>query len=183
MKRSDLEHIIRASGDVLHENQVIIVGSQSILASFPEKMLPIEAARSLEVDVLPLNDPAGTKADLIEGALGEFSSFDEKFGIHADGVSDETSVLPEGWRDRLIPYLNRNTNGITGLCLERHDLCVAKLVANRDKDREFVGALLRAGIVEPAVILSRMVHSRIVVDRQQEIVAFVHASVAGSDQG
>lgn len=115
--------------------------------------------------------------------MGEFSSFDEKFGIHADGVSDETSVLPEGWRDRLIPYLNSNTNGITGLCLERHDLCVAKLVANRDKDREFVGALLRAGIVEPAVILSRMVHSRIVVDRQQEIVAFVHASVAGSDQG
>ena len=183
MKRSDLEHIIRASGDVLHENQVIIVGSQSILASFPEELLPTEAARSLEADVLPLNDPAGTKADLIEGALGELSPFDEEFGIHADGVSDETSVLPEGWRNRLIPYLNSNTNGITGLCLERHDLCVAKLAANRDKDREFVGALLRAGIVEPDVILSRMAQSRILVDRQREIVTFVRASVAGSDQG
>ena len=126
--------------------------------------------------------PLGTKADLIEGALGEFSSLDEKFGIHADGSVRRNIILPED-ADRLIPYLNSNTNGITGLCLERHDLCVAKLVANRDKDREFVGALLRAGIVEPAVILSRMVHSRIVVDHQQEIVAFVHASVAGSDQG
>jgi hypothetical protein len=179
VKRSDLEHIIRASGAVLHENQVIIVGSQSILASFPEEMLPTEAARSLEAVVLPLNDPEGKKADLIEGALGEFSPFDEEFGIHADGVSDETSVLPEGWRNRLIPYLN----GITGLCLERHDLCVAKLAANRDKDREFVGALLRAGIVEPDVVLSRMAQSRILVDRQREIGTFVRASVAGSDQG
>jgi hypothetical protein len=183
VKRSDLEHIIRASGSVLHENQVIIVGSQSILASFPEEMLPTEAARSLEADVLPFNDPEGKKADLIEGALGEFSPFDEEFGIHADGVSDETSVLPEGWRNRLIPYLNSNTNGVTGLCLERHDLCVAKLAANRDKDREFVAALLRAGIVEPEVIFSRMAQSRIPVDRHWEIVTFVGASVAGSDQG
>ena len=70
MKRSDLEHIIRAAGDVLGEERVIIVGSQSILASFSEGVLPLEAARSLEADVLPLDDSSGKKADLIEGALG-----------------------------------------------------------------------------------------------------------------
>ena len=30
MKREDLEHIIRAAGDVLGESEVIIVGSQAI---------------------------------------------------------------------------------------------------------------------------------------------------------
>ena len=33
MKREDLEHIIRAAGDVLGESEVIIVGSQAILGA------------------------------------------------------------------------------------------------------------------------------------------------------
>lgn len=133
MKRSGLEHIIRAAGDLLKEDRVIIVGSQSILASYSDEGLPVEAIRSLEVDVLPIDDPDGTKADMIDGVLGEFSQFDEEFGIHADGVSESTSTLPKAWRKRLIPYKNSNTAGVTGLCLERHDLCVAKLAANREK--------------------------------------------------
>ncbi len=148
MRRSELEHIIRAAGDLLGEDTVIIVGSQAILASSPEDSLPVTAVRSLEGDVLPIDDPEGRKADLIDGALGEYSLFDQTHGIHADGVSEDTSVLPAGWRERLIPYSNANTNGVTGLCLERHDLCVAKLVANREKDRAFVGALLRAHVVD-----------------------------------
>ena len=94
MKRSDLEHIIRAAGDVLGEDHVIVVGSQSILASFPEEYLPVEAARSLEADILPLDDPDGSKADAIDGVLGEFSPFDDGFGIHADGVSEATPFSP-----------------------------------------------------------------------------------------
>ena len=144
VKRTDLEHIIRVAGDLLGEEQVIVVGSQSIPASYSEEVLPLEAARSLEADVLPLDDSSGTKADLIEGSLGEFSPFDEQFGVHVDGVSEDTSILPTGWRRRLIAFSNANTNGVTGLCLERHDLCVAKLVANREKDREFVASLPRA---------------------------------------
>jgi hypothetical protein len=33
MKREELEHIIRAAGDVLQEHEVIIVGSQAILGA------------------------------------------------------------------------------------------------------------------------------------------------------
>jgi hypothetical protein len=173
MKRSDLEHIIRAAGDVIGEDRVIIVGSQSILASFPEQSLPPEAARSLEADVLPLDDPSGAKADKIDGVLGEFSPFDEEFGIHADGVSETTSILPDGWRDRLISVTNSNTNGVTGLCLERHDLCVAKLAAGREKDLEFVGALLRAGIVDHEVLLGRIDSAAIPEDQRGSIKGFV----------
>ena len=155
MKRADLEHLIRAAGDLLGEDTVIIVGSQAILASFPEASLPGDATRSLEADVLPLDDPDGSKADLIDGVLGELSRFDETFGIHGDGVSPGTAVLPDGWQDRLIVYANTNTNGISALCLERHDLCASKLVAFREKDRRFVRALIAAGLVDPVLLVDR----------------------------
>ena len=182
MKRSELEHIIRAAGDLLKEDQVIIVGSQAILASFSENTLPVEAARSLEADVLPIDDPDGSKADLIDGALGELSRFDESFGIHADGVSESTSVLPDGWKGRLLSYSNENTGGVTGLCLERHDLCVAKLAANREKDLDFVGSLLRAGVVDADTVIRRVRESSISPDLRTAIDGFVkrHAVTPGS---
>ena len=125
MNRTALEYIIRAAGDLLQEHTVVIVGSQAILASYPESRLPPDAIRSTEADVLPLDDPDGHKADVIDGTLGELSDFDELYGYHGDGVSLETSVLPDGWETRLIPYRNETTDGVTGLCLEKHDLCIA----------------------------------------------------------
>lgn len=44
----------------------------------------------------------------------------------------------------------------TGWCLDKEDLCVAKLCALREKDRNFVGALLVAGLVDSAVIADRL---------------------------
>ncbi len=40
----------------------------------------------------------------------------------------------------------------TGWCLDTEDLCVAKLIALREKDRNFVGAPLAAGLVHPDLI-------------------------------
>lgn len=57
---------------------------------------------------------------------------------------------------------NRNTATIdgseqfTGLCLDKEDLCVAKLCAYREKDLEFVGALADAGLVDLSVVGSRL---------------------------
>jgi hypothetical protein len=65
-------------------------------------------------------------------------------------------VLPVGWESRLIPYENENTNGVTGLCLDRHDLCVAKLAAHREKDLTFVASLYRAHLIDISIILRRL---------------------------
>lgn len=40
MRREQLDHLIRAAAGVLGENEVIVVGSQSILASIGEEDLP-----------------------------------------------------------------------------------------------------------------------------------------------
>lgn len=161
MRRDQLEHAIRTACQIINAEAVIIVGSQAILGSLSEDELPPEATMSLEVDVLPIADDEETTvelADQIEGVAGEWSPFEELHGFSIDGVSLVTAALPAGWRERLIEVRNENTAAIgghprfTGWCLERHDLCVAKLVALREKDTHFVGALINAGLVDPAVI-------------------------------
>jgi hypothetical protein len=42
------------------------------------------------------------------------------------------------------------------MCLDVNDLAVSKLVAGRNKDSEFVGALLRHGLVQPEVLVDRL---------------------------
>lgn len=44
----------------------------------------------------------------------------------------------------------------TGWCLDKEDLCVAKLCAFREKDQNFVAALLDADLVDPNVISQRL---------------------------
>ena len=60
MKREDLEHIIRASGDVLGESEVIIVGSQAILGA-PYEGLPKDVTLLVEVDVMATHDPTAAR--------------------------------------------------------------------------------------------------------------------------
>src|SRR4051794_21054519 len=47
-------------------------------------------------------------------------------------------IRPEGWRNRLVEIRNENTRGAKGLCLEIHDLLIAKLIAGREKDLAFL---------------------------------------------
>lgn len=152
MRHDQLDHIIRAAGSVLGVDELIVIGSQAILASFTE--LPPPATVSMEADILPPGGEAA--ADLIDGALGELSSFHEAFGIYADGVGPDTATLPSGWEDRLVRYANPNTNGVVARCLEPHDLVVAKLYAGRDKDLSFCGAVIAAHLVTPDLVRKRI---------------------------
>jgi hypothetical protein len=76
---------------------------------------------------------------------GESSPFEELHGFSSDGVGLETSALPEGWRDRLVKVRNANTAAPAGAPC-----------AFREKDLNFVAALLSAGLVDRAVIASRL---------------------------
>lgn len=130
MNREQLEHVIRAAAANADATDIVIIGSQAILGSCPNASS--ELTRSMEADVFPKERPIN--AILIDGAIGERSLFHETFGYYAHGVAEDTAVLPEGWKDRLVPIHNENTRGATGWCLEPHDLAVSKLVAGREKD-------------------------------------------------
>lgn len=165
MRRDQLEHAIRTACQVVGRSEVIIVGSQAILGSVDEDDLPEVATMSMEIDVLPIaptNEETARLADQIEGVAGEFSPFEEAHGFSIDGVDLGTPALPDGWRDRLVRVHNANTAApggdpvFTGWCLDKEDLCVAKLCAFREKDREFVRALIEARLVDRAVIVDRL---------------------------
>ena len=165
MRREQLEHAIRTACQIIEQPEVIVVGSQSILGTYDERQLPPAATMSIEVDILPLadtNEETARLADLIEGVAGEFSTFEQLHGFSIDGVDLTTSVLPKGWRDRLVRVQNANTAPptgeprFTGWCLDKEDLCVAKLIAFREKDRNFVGALLDDHLVDGDEVARRL---------------------------
>lgn len=165
MRRDQLEHAIRTACQIIEAPEVIVVGSQSILATYREDELPNAATMSIEVDILPIADSdAETErlADLIVGIAGELSVFEQTHGYSIDGVDMSTSALPEGWRNRLVKLQNANTAApsgeprFTGWCLDKEDLCVAKLCALREKDQNFVAALLDHGLVDADIIAERL---------------------------
>jgi len=152
MQRSELEHLIRASGETAADDEIIIIGSQAILGQFPDA--PVRLLSSMEADVYPKNHPE--KADEVDGAIGEGSSFHESHGYYAQGVGKTTAVLPADWESRLIAVKNENTNGVTGYCLEVHDLAISKMIAMRPKDLEFVQELVRYDMINKKTMLHRL---------------------------
>jgi hypothetical protein len=165
MRRDQIEHAIRTACQIIGAPAVIIVGSQAVLGTFDEDQLPIEATMSIEVDILPIaedNHEVARLADLIEGVAGEFSPFEQLHGFSLDGVDLETCALPAGWRDRLVKVQNANTAGpsgepqFTGWCLDKEDLCAAKLCALREKDQNFVSALLQADLINVDTVIERL---------------------------
>lgn len=165
MKRHELEHILRAASAITNHPDIVVIGSQAILAQFPDA--PEELLASMEADVFPMGRPDLTIQ--IDGAIGERSLFHETFGYYAHGVDETTAILPVGWKDRLVPLGNKNTGGATGWCLEIHDLVASKLAAGRDKDLRFVRVACTRGLVDPDQIRNLIPTLPVSEDQKQRV--------------
>lgn len=152
MTRQQLEHILRASWAITGAEEFVVIGSQAVLGPFPDA--PQELLASMEADIFTLRSAAD--AELIDGSIGEGSPFHRTFGYYAHGVGRETAVLPAGWEDRLVGVRSASTGGAVGLCLDPHDLAVAKLAAGRDKDVEFVRAMLSHSLISADTLRARI---------------------------
>jgi hypothetical protein len=148
MKKHQLDHVLRAAGRITGEKQFVIIGSQSLHGKFPD--LPDEIVQSAEVDLI-----AKAKIERTEwlNAIGQDSPFHEQFGYYADPVEERTATLPSGWKGRLVNLAPGDTGGVQGLCLDPHDLAIAKYVARREKDQAFNRELARRGMVSRARLL------------------------------
>jgi len=156
MNRAQLEHVLRAAATIVDDPGLLVIGSQAILGAYAEDLLPVEATTSIEADLAFFIDPDGSKADRVDGAIGELSRFHETFGYYAQGVSVTTMVLPAGWEARTVEFATPAAFPAQARCLEPHDCVVAKLVAGREKDRDFAAALIREGLVVPEVLIDRI---------------------------
>ena len=152
MKRDELEHVLRAAGAITGRSTWVIVGSQAILGALPDA--PGDLLVSQEVDLYAPGDERAS--DLVDGSIGEKSPFHETFGYYGHGVGPETAILPSRWRERAAVVESPATGGVKGICPDPTDLAISKLAAWRDKDREFVDALLRHRIVDAVEIRRRL---------------------------
>jgi hypothetical protein len=149
MKKQQVDHVLRAARRITGERQFIIIGSQSLHGKHPD--VPDEILTSFEVDLIASRD-ADRAAWL--NVIGVDSPFHENFGYYADPVDGKTATLPRGWKGRLVNLPPGDTEGVKGLCLEPHDLAIAKYAASRDKDLIFTRELARRGIVFEERLLS-----------------------------
>jgi len=176
MNRSELEHIIRAACAITNQENVVIIGSQAILASFDYSVLPEDTTLSVEADVFFLDDEDGSLSDLVDGTIGELSPFQFTHGIYAHGVGENTAILPDGWKERLLVLRNANTEYSSGLCLDPYDLCVAKLFAYRENDLSYVRSLLDAGLIKLPELRQRVdlvIITPELEDRARVVVAYL----------
>jgi hypothetical protein len=56
---------------------------------------------------------------------------------HASVNAPEMHLGSKGWKGRLVNLPPGDTGGVKGLCLEPHDLAIAKYAASREKDFVF----------------------------------------------
>lgn len=142
MKKQQVDHVLRAAGRITGEKQFVIIGSQALHGKHPD--LADDIVRSAEVDLIAKENVRRTEW---LNAIGQDSPFHEEFGYYADPVDETTATLPKGWKARLVNLPPGDTEGVKGLCLDPHDLAIAKYVARREKDLLFTRALARRGIV------------------------------------
>ena len=149
MTKQQVDHILRAASRILEASgksgprKFVIIGSQSLHGKYPD--FPDAIVRSIELDLFEIE---GDEAAQLLEVIGRDSQFHETFGYYADPVSMNTAVLPRGWKGRLVNLPPGDTGGAKGLCLEPHDLAIAKYAATRDKDREFLAGMVRHGMLD-----------------------------------
>jgi hypothetical protein len=166
MKKQQVDHILRAAGRITGENQFVIIGSQSLHGKHPD--LADEIVMSVEVDLFALRKPLQTE---LLNEIGVDSPFHRSHGYYADPVDEATATLPRGWKGRLVNLQQGDTEGVKGLCLDPHDLAIAKYVARREKDIAFTRELARRGLLSRERLLALVDQTPVTADLRERIRA------------
>lgn len=164
MKKQELDHVLRAAGRITGEKLFVIVGSQSLHGKYPD--LADDIFRSAEVDLIAKKSPKRTES---LNAIGVYSQFHETYGYYADLVDETTATLPKGWKGRLVNLPPGDMEGVKGLCLDPHDLAIAKYVAHREKDITFTRELACRGITTQDHLLALLEKTPVDNDTRQRI--------------
>ena len=163
MKKRHVDHVLRAAGEITGEKRFIIIGSQALHGKHPDAA--DEIVMSAEVDLIAMK---GDRTEWLN-AIGQDSPFHETYGYYADPVDETTAILPKGWKGRLVNLPEGDTNGVRGLCLDPHDLAIAKYVARREKDRAFTRELAKRGYTKRARLLELLEATPVGADVRRRI--------------
>jgi len=102
-------------------------------------------------------------------AIGVDSPFHETYGYYADAVDVGAATLPKGWKGRLVNLPAGDTDGVRGLCLDPHDLAIAKYAAFREKDLVFTLELARRGITSRKRLIELLGQTKLTDELRERI--------------
>jgi hypothetical protein len=155
VKRDEMLHVARAAAAVAGVRRVLVVGSQAILGAYDETQLPARAIASTEVDIVVLDDPAGTAGTTVDAAIGFMSMFHTTNGYFADGVELTDLVLPVGGEGRRLHLPTHDADGepLDVYFVGVSDLLAGKLGAGRPQDRSFAQALARHRLTDGTALV------------------------------
>jgi hypothetical protein len=97
-------------------------------------------------------------------------------------VDEATATLPKGWRGRLDNLPPGDTQGVSGLCLDPHDLAIAKYAAGRDKDFLFNYQLIVRGLLDQARLLKLLAVTPVADTQRAQIVGRIAMDFKSASQ-
>ncbi len=172
MNLEAVQHLIRSAQALAEGRSILVLGSASLLASFPELGRaggPLASTYDADISPEPFDE---LTAIMLNEALGEDRAYYRLHGYHADILRDSIlETLPSGWRMRLVPVPETQN----AHALDPHDLAAIKLLVGRPKDHELIRHLHAASLLQPKVVRERLDLLEIPVERMPKLLASFHS--------
>ncbi len=153
MDLGSLKHLLELVRVVHRTGDIIVFGSSSMLATYPEEGEEDGVLlATYDADFIP--EPFDERAaHTLQEMIGKQQAFHDQFGYFADIVRPLAfENFPPGWRERTVSLA-----GFTGVhCLEPHDMAAAKCIAGRPKDIEQLGGLAAKGKLNLDLVHDRL---------------------------
>jgi hypothetical protein len=154
MRLDSLKHIAHSVQVMMEAERIIVFGSASLLASFPDldELAGSPLQSTYDADLIPYPFEEGI-GKMLDEAFGEGREFHQRYGYHADIVRPKvTETFPEGWESRLL-----SLDGLEKVCfLEPHDMAAVKCMVGRKKDGLQLTWLLEQQRLDAAVLRERI---------------------------
>jgi hypothetical protein len=174
MTKSEFENLLCKAGELARDRDFFLIGSQALRGVCAS--IPRDFPKTYEADLYPRHHPQAWT--VLRQKLGNTSRFFQLHGYYLDCTDPEIATLPEGWRERLIPFRTPRTGGVTAWCLEPHDLFVSKLAAWRKKDQQFLRAMLKHKLVKPLTLFKRIATAPLSPAQHDELKAQTEQIIA-----
>lgn len=154
MRLSSLTHLCRAILEMSESDRIVVFGSASLLATFPdlgdELGSPIQATFDADMIPYPFEEDLG---EMLHEAFGDGQKFHQRFGYYADIIRPKmTENFPLNWETRAVPL-----PGIERVvCLDPHDMAASKCLIARLKDSRQLEWLSSRQYIDLKIVRERL---------------------------
>ncbi len=153
MRLRSLTHLVSSALALSRCERILILGSASLLASFPGLDTddgPLDSTYDADLLLRPIGKET---AALLTEAMGSKSLLQAQNGYYADILHpDIVRSFPVNWESRLVGF-----DGFPNVfALDPHDLGIVKVCIGREKDLALVRALLDRDKLKCTILRNRL---------------------------